>query len=204
MKLITYLLGQGYERYAEGHANNGVEVHNAPAVHPKLGKISAIANVSEDTVGPIVFLDADVVLIRGLTEKDFADIPAGTEIAGVAMLPPWSKCLLPDTFSPWQTTVEIPALNSGFLWFPDAATARLIGAAWLAHATAMYFTLDYLRDEIVLARTLQDLSSAVYEIPDTKGLNISVLSPGVVAWHDIRKELPETGQAAWMAAKLAR
>jgi hypothetical protein len=139
MKLYSVAIGSQYEKEAERLVrtvgqpvdvftknNNKYVQQDVDALIDGLYHKSNFANYIEETDGPIIFMDADMFTLK---ENPFSDFSVESDI-DIAYVPYSGRWFLPDDIR--QSAVEYHGhkINSGFLYFKNLATAKLICSQW--------------------------------------------------------------------------
>lgn len=131
---------------------------------------SNFANYIESVEGPVIFMDADMFT---LNENPFSEFSVEADV-DIAYVPYTGKWFLPDTIRQSATDYHGHKINSGFLYFKDLATAKLICSEWrneYLERCKLYLTKTgnskYEYDEWALMIALQKLQLKV-QILDKK------------------------------------
>lgn len=195
MNILTYAIGERYQKYVDRNLTTqpGLIVDSHPSIDaPKIGKIGSVLRLPDDMVGPVVFIDADLVLLRALDPQDFRlAVDAGADIAGV-IIPRysvnWLRVALQDSLKKFRPVRYVPYFNSGILWWPDVATAKRISREWLTSSLEMVRAEGWVRDELTLSFVMSQNDWKSEQIPNR--LNCPFLKCDTVGWHDLKKTLP--------------
>ncbi len=191
MTILTHFYGGCYGHYVDRLRQvqpNLVVDEAAPMGHQKLGKIGALLRLPDDSKGPVVLIDADLVLLRPLRESDF---PVKADIEGVVIplfSPDWTNADLGPAAEPFRPSKYVPPYNSGLLCFRDLSTARSIASQWLSKTREMSESGDWVRDELTLSNVLADGEWSTGRL--SPHLNDPHISESTVGWHDLSKSLP--------------
>lgn len=139
MKLFSVAIGTKYEKEAERLKRCvpfHVEVFTASdAKYKKISEDALIdglwhkanfANYIDEADGPVIFMDADMFTLKKNPFEDF-EIPNNVDVAYV----PYSgKWYLPDEIRQDAYNFHGHKINSGFMWFKNLTTAKIICTEW--------------------------------------------------------------------------
>ena len=132
--------------------------HENPALSARLMKSAFATYLPLETSGPVALLDADM---EAAVENPFSELPELTApVAGVAWM---SGVHYPGPYA--GIPKDFPALNSGFLAFPDLASALVVCEAW--HAAYLSNLPKWTRDEPNLCLALHTLQIMPQVLPST-------------------------------------
>lgn len=139
MKLYSVAIGTKYEREAERLKRSvplTVEVFTTSDEKYKrvsedplidgLWHKANFANYIDEVDGPIVFMDADMFTLKSNPFKEF-EVPNNIDVAYVPYSGKWH---LPDEIRQAAYDFHGHKINSGFMWFKNLPTAKMICTEW--------------------------------------------------------------------------
>lgn len=139
MNLYSVAIGSQYEKEAERlqrtvnipievitkSNDKYVEINTDNLINGLYHKAN-FANYIDNAEGPVIFMDADMFTLK---QNPFQDFYVNQDV-DFAYVPYTGRWFLPDTIRQEATDYHGHKINSGFMYFKDLATAKLICTKW--------------------------------------------------------------------------